>query len=171
MYVVKFCRAPSQLWCGVLEYNGGHIFSAGRTLDDLLRRIKGNAYTATKGQVPNRQVYLDTKQHDTYEFEKLFKVFMSNMFVAKFWRAKDPKKEHEPEMYRTYIKRDDEPKENKPINVTPTERDEHITQIVDGELRVYKLVEVARYKLHTDTRKMPEWPVNLDATKPVLPSI
>lgn len=150
MYVVKFCRAPSQLWCGVVEYNGGHIFSAGRTMDDLLKRMKGNVYTTTKGQVANRQIYLDTKQHDTYEFEKLYKVFMSNMFVAKFWKSKDDRQEQEPDTHpvRTYIKRKEEQETQAPKEIRLSKRDEFVTEQDGDTLVVYVLREVARYKLH-----------------------
>ncbi len=154
MYVTKFCRAPSGLWVGVIEYNGGHIFSAGRTLDDLLKRIKNNSYTVTKGQVRNCQVYIDTKQHDTYEFNKLFGVFMSTMFRAKFWNAKDPKKEIEPETYRTYIKRDEDKKPAEQPRVEPTKKsgsDEFVAEKVGDYMVMYRLVEVARFKLHNST--------------------
>lgn len=154
MYVTKFCRAPSGNWVGVVEYQGGHIFSAGRTLDDLLKRMKNNVYTTTKGQVSNRQVYIDTKQHDTYEFEKLYKVFMSNMFVSKFWRAKG--KEQEPETHVVTA----------PLKAPSSY--EYITDMDGDEMVVYKLVEVARYKLHGATIKSDEPVVNSDPEIPVL---
>ena len=176
MAVCKFCRAPSGLWCGVVEYNGGHIFSAGRTLDDLLKRIKNHTHTVTRGELRCAQIYLDTKQHDPYEFAKLYKVFMSTMFVSKYWSSKDPKKEVEPESYRRYYKSKDDtdtkPIEVKPIEVKPivrkSKRDEHITEMDGNEIVVYKLVEVARYKLHSATSKTAEPIVNTDAEQPVL---
>lgn len=172
MAVCKFCRAPSGLWCGVVEYNGGHIFSAGRTLDDLLKRIKNHTHAVTRGELRCAQIYLDTKQHDPYEFAKLFKVFMSQMFVAKYWSAKDPKKEIEPDTYRKYYKQKDNDESIKPIEVKPvirkSKRDEHITEMDGNEIVVYKLVEVARYKLHTVASKTDEPVANAGPEQPVL---
>lgn len=158
MNIVKFCRAPSGLWCGVTEYNGGHVYSAGRTLDDLLRRIKNNLYATSKGTISVRAVVLDSKQYDTYEFEKLYKVFMSNMFVAKFWKEKSPKKEREPEMYpvRTYLKHKEKPEvqvdaQEKAMRIS--KKDEFVTEMDGDTLVVYVLREVARYKLHGEKKE------------------
>lgn len=158
MNIVKFCRAPSGLWCGVTEYNGGHVYSAGRTLDDLLKRIKNHLYATSKGTISVRAVVLDSKQHDTYEFEKLYKVFMSNMFISKFWKEKNPKKEQEPEMYpvRTYIKHKEKPEvqvdtQEKAMRIS--KKDEFITEMDGDTLVVYVLREVARYKLHGEKKE------------------
>lgn len=160
MNIVKFCRAPSGLWCGVTEYNGGHVFSAGRTLDDLLKRIKNNLYATSKGSISVRAVVLDSKQHETYEFEKLYKVFMSNMFLSKFWKEKNPKTEREPDMYvpRTYIKRKEIPEvqvdtQEKAMRIS--KKDEFVTEMDGDTLVVYVLREVARYKLHGEKKQEP----------------
>lgn len=175
MYIVKFCRAPSGLWCGVTEYNGGHVFSAGRTLDDLLKRIKNNLYTTSKGSVSVKAVYIDTKQHDTQEFEKLYRVFMSNMFISKFWKEKNPKKEREPEMYpvRTYLKHKEKPEvlvdaQEKGMRIS--KKDEFITEMDGDTLVVYVLREVARYKLHSEKKEpaMTAVPVETYKPEPVL---
>lgn len=175
MNIVKFCRAPSGLWCGVTEYNGGHVFSAGRTLDDLLKRIKNNLYATSKGSISVRAVVLDSKQHETYEFEKLYKVFMSNMFLSKFWKEKNPKTEREPDMYvpRTYIKRKETPEEQvdtqeKAMRIS--KKDEFVTEMDGDTLVVYVLREVARYKLHGEKKEpaMTAVPVKTYEPEPVL---
>lgn len=171
MNIVKFCRAPSGLWCGVTEYNGGHVFSAGRTLDDLLKRIKNNLYATSKGSISVRAVVLDSKQHETYEFEKLYKVFMSNMFLSKFWKEKNPKTEREPDMYvpRTYIKRKETPEvqvdtQEKAMRIS--KKDEFVTEMDGDTLVVYVLREVARYKLHGEKKEPAMTAVPVETYKP-----
>lgn len=138
MYNVKFCKGPKGLWIGVTEYNGGHEFATGRTLDDLMKHIK--FCMSRKHNVSARQCILDTKQTDTYEFGKLYNPFMSPIFKGRYWVDKNKGEFSESETV------------NQPVVVAypkPTKKSgEYITETQGQELVVYELREVARYKLH-----------------------
>lgn len=156
MYIIKFCRAPSHKWVGMCEYNGGHVFSSGSTMDELVKHMKGMMYLT--GKVSARQLVLDSKQHTTDDFANKYSCFMSPMFFGKFWKDKSGK-EKEPETHPV-------------VNavVAPLKAPsayEHITEIKDNELVVYKLVEVARYKLRST--KTNEECRNSDSEIPVCP--
>lgn len=138
MYNVKFCKGPKGLWIGVTEYNGGHEFATGRTLDDLMKHIK--FCMSRKHNVSARQCILDTKQTDAYEFEKLYKPFMSSIFKGRYWVDKNKGEFQEPKA------------DLEPVVVAsprPTKKScEYVTETNGQELVVYELREVARYKLH-----------------------
>lgn len=146
MYVVKFCRAPSQLWVGVIEYNGGHVFATGNTMDNLMHRMK--QAMITRYHVSARQIILDTKQHETYEFEKLFKVFMSPIFVGKYW-----KKKSEPQYKEPAPTPEKAPMGEPDKAMRISRKDEFITEMDGDTLVVYVLREVARYKLHGEKKE------------------
>ena len=138
MYNVKFCKGPKGLWIGVTEYNGGHEFATGRTLDMLVKHMKMNM--CSRHSVSARQIILDTKQTDAYEFEKLYKPFMSSIFKGRYWVDKNKGEFQEPKA------------DTEPVVVAypkPTKKSgEYITETQGQELVVYELREVARYKLH-----------------------
>ena len=138
MYNVKFCKGPKGLWIGVTEYNGGHEFATGRTLDMLVKHMKANM--SVRHNVSARQVILDTKQTDAYEFGKLYNPFMSPIFKGRYWVDKNKGEFQEPKAG------------NGPVVVAypkPTKKSgEYITETQGQELVVYELREVARYKLH-----------------------
>lgn len=163
MYVVKFCRAPSQLWVGVIEYNGGHVFATGNTMDNLMHRMK--QAMITRYHVSARQIILDTKQHETYEFEKLFKVFMSPIFVGKYW-----KKKGEPEYKEPAPMQEKVPMGEPDKAMRISRKDEFITEMDGDTLVVYVLREVARYKLHGEKKEpaMTAVPVETYKPEPVL---
>lgn len=138
MYNVKFCKGPKGLWIGVTEYNGGHEFATGRTLDMLVKHMKMNM--SSRHSVSARQIILDTKQTDAYEFEKLYKPFMSPIFKGRYWVDKNKGEFQEPMVVI------DHPVVAYP---NPTKKSgEYITETQGQELVVYELREVARYKLH-----------------------
>lgn len=149
MYVVKFCRAPSHLWVGVIEYNGGHVFATGNTMDNLMHRMK--QAMIVRYHVSARQIVLDTKQHETYEFEKLFKVFMSPIFVGKYWKKKCEPQYKEPDPTQEKV-----PMAEPDKAMRISKKDEFITETDGDTLVVYVLREVARYKLHSKKKQEPE---------------
>lgn len=159
MYVVKFCRAPSQLWVGVIEYNGGHVFATGNTMDNLMHRMK--QAMITRYHVSARQIILDTKQHETYEFEKLFKVFMSPIFVGKYW-----KKKGEPQYKEPVPTPEKVPMGEPDKAMRISKRDEFITEMDGDTLVVYVLREVARYKLHGEKKEPAMTAVPVETYKP-----
>lgn len=141
MYIIKFCRAPSQRWVGVCEYNGGHVFASGRTIDELVKHMKGMMWFQ---KISAKQIVLDNKQHDTCEFEKLYKCFMSAIFVGRYWKNKN-KPEKEPEKHP-------------------------VVNAVVAPLKApsaYEHIKVARYKLHAT--KTNEECRNSDSEIPVCP--
>ena len=133
MIEVHFTRAPSHNWIGWCYYENGLYYSAGKTLDNLLHRIKNNLYGAKR--VSNRQVMLATKPSDISDvpLEKI-----GQMFKSKYWYEKNP---------------DGTRIDPKPTTITPTqttEYDYYDTKMEDGNvLVVYGVVrkEVARYPL------------------------
>lgn len=143
MYIIKFCRAPSKLWFGVIEYNGGHVFSTGKTMDDLVKHAK---HAMWKYGVPAAQIILDTKQHDTYEFEMLYRVFINPKTYGKYFKAKNAPTFVEPAEPVTETPKTTTHKvKERPSFVANT----YITEEKNGVLIVYGLQEVARYPLHT----------------------
>lgn len=139
MYTIKFCKGPQKIWVGVTEYNGGHEFATGRTLDMLVKHLKNNM--SVKHGVSARQAVLDTKQMDAYEFEKLYKPFMTPIFKGRYWVDKN-KGEY------TELATTQPATLALPPRPQTKKAGEYITEIDGEELVVYELREVARYKLH-----------------------
>lgn len=81
MITVKFCRGPKNEYIGWAEYENGHYFSSGRTLDALIKNIKITLYQEKK--ISNRSVILDSKQSELSDCPVQY---MSNMFRGKHWK-------------------------------------------------------------------------------------
>ena len=89
MIIVKFCRSPKSEYVGWVEYENGHYFSSGRTLDVLMKNIKFSLYQ--KKRISSRSVILDSKPSGQSDCPVQY---MSNMFRGKHWKevvAEQPK--------------------------------------------------------------------------------
>lgn len=83
MITIKFTKNPEKsFWVGWAEYENGTYFSTGRTLDELVKHMKLNLYSAKR--VSGRQIYLDTKQSTIADVptEK-----MSAIFRGRYWKS------------------------------------------------------------------------------------
>lgn len=146
MIDVKFCRAPSQNWVGWCWHENGLYYSAGRTLDDLLHRIKNNLYAQKR--ISAKQIYLATRQS---KIEDAPVERMTQMFKTKYWYGKDG--------YGDIII----PQESKPVDkplpepTGQTDYDYYDTVSTGDELIVYGILrkEVARYKLNPNKMVLP----------------
>ena len=150
MYSIEFCRAPSQYWVGVIDYNGGHVFVSGRTLEDLLKHGKGRMNVEYK--ISRTQVFLSSRQTDFAEFFRKYGVFMHPIFLGKYWREK---KQTKSRLDLSTIQVPIEYGKPKKEKVTPpvTEKQSvYITEMENNEMVVFELREVARYKLYERNR-------------------
>lgn len=159
MIEVKFCRAPSHNWVGWCTYENGMYCSAGKTLDNLLHRIKGNLYACKR--VSGRQIFLATKQStpDDAPLEK-----MSAMFKTKFWYDRN-------EHGDFIIPKQTEKPAPKPVPEPKGDLvyDYYDTLSTGDELIVYGILrkEVARYKLNPNKMVPPvAVPTQLPKTTP-----
>lgn len=123
--------APSGYYIAVLEVDNCHIYASGRTVDILEKRIKQNAYLQKK--ISATQVHLAHEKSESIDLS-----FASEMFKTKFCK---PRKDDDKKIIYT----------KNSLSVAPTPVYEHITEIdkTTGELVVYKLIEVNRFKLRT----------------------
>lgn len=148
MFRIEFCRAPSNYWIGVTEYNGGHIFASGRTMDVLVKHMKQQVRLVANASA--RQVVLSSTQTDTYEFGKKYKMFMTPIFLGRYWKIKEEYDGGKELMKVQKLK----PLTSAPVaEPVPEPKQKHaqpgeyITKIKDGVMYVYELREVAKYKL------------------------
>ena len=89
MIIVKFCRNYKSDYVGWCEYENGHYFTSGRTLDILMRNMK--IQLSQKKRVPGAQIVLDSKPSDSSDCPVQY---MSNMFRARSWKySSEPKEE------------------------------------------------------------------------------
>lgn len=130
MFYIEFARGPNN-WVGMVNYNDGHEFASGRTMDKLVFNMKARLYSYHK--VSGYQVMLDTKQTNYDEFIEKYSKYMTTMFRTKYAKPSvevltAPKIAPKPVVH------------------------EHITEMVGDEMVVYELREIARYKLHGATK-------------------
>lgn len=121
MIIVKFCRNYKSDYVGWCEYENGHYFTSGRTLDILVRNMKVQMYQ--KKRVSGAQIMLDSKPSDSSDCPVQY---MSNMFRGKAWKAFPESKEE----------------------AKPQEKfDSHEYVVEDGKLIVYGIrkVKVAEF--------------------------
>lgn len=88
MIIVKFCRNYKSDYVGWCEYENGHYFTSGRTLDILIRNMKVQMYQ--KKRISGAQIMLDSKPSDSSDCPVQY---MSNMFRGKAWKAFPESKE------------------------------------------------------------------------------
>lgn len=81
MIIVKFCRNHKSDYVGWCEYENGHYFSSGRTLDILMKNIKLRLYQ--KKGISGRSVILDSKPSEQADCPVQY---MSTMFRGKHWK-------------------------------------------------------------------------------------
>ena len=159
MIEVNFCRAPSHNWVGWCEYENGMYYSAGKTLDNLLHRIKGNLYASKR--VSGRQIFLASKQStaDDAPIER-----MTAMFKTKFWYDRN-------EFGDFVVPKQVEKPVPKPLPEPKGDLDyDYYDTVSTGEeLIVYGILrkEVARYKLNPNNMVLPTAaPTQLPKTTP-----
>ena len=131
MIEVNFCRAPSHMWVGWVEYENGLYYSSGKTMDDLVYHIKINLYQNKR--VSARQIIIASHPSDQSEVPL---DRMGQMFKTKFWYEKGKK-------YNT------EPKPKEAVCGRPVSDYDYYDFVEeDGVVVVYgvKKQEVARYK-------------------------
>lgn len=80
MIIVKFCKIYKSNYVGWCEYENGHYFSSGRTLDILMRNIKAQMYQ--KKRVSGIQIILDSKPSDASDCPAQY---MHNNFRNRVW--------------------------------------------------------------------------------------
>lgn len=93
MIIVKFCRNYKSNYVGWCEYENGHYFTSGHTLDILVRNMKAQMYQ--KKRISSTQIILDSKPSDGSDCPVQY---MSNMFRGKQWKHfPDSKEESKPQ--------------------------------------------------------------------------
>ena len=122
MIVVKFCRNWKKDYVGWCEYENGHYFSKGRTLDVLIHNMKMVLYQ--KKRVSGAQVVIDSKPTNASDCPVQY---MSAMFRGKNWK---------------------EYPEEEVAKPAPEVFDSHEYVVEDGVLVVYgvRRVKIAEYK-------------------------
>lgn len=151
----KWMLAPSGYYIGLLVVDNCHIYASGRTSDMLEKRMKKAAYIQKR--ISQRQVWLEQNPSEEIDLQ-----YASAIFKSKYCKARDG----QPKVTVTSKKMVTEPK---PIF-------EHITEIDKdtGELIVYKLIEVSRFKLRNrnDHKELvTEWREQELRTQPYSPSV
>lgn len=125
----EWMLAPSGYYVGLLKIGNKYCYASGRTTRLLERNMKFAAYH-NEG-VSARQVHLAYKRSESIDTSKV-----SKMFYSKYIKAKGDSNK------KVTVTKTHTIKEQKPMV-------EHITEIdrATGELVVYKLIEVSRFKL------------------------
>jgi hypothetical protein len=125
----EWMLAPSGYYIGLLKVGNKHYYASGRTADHLERNMKFSAYQNER--ISASQVHLAHEKSDSIDISKA-----SKMFYSKYIKAK------EGTGTKTIVTKTHVVNEPKPVF-------EHITEIDKdtGELVVYKLIEVSRFKL------------------------
>lgn len=132
MYV-QWALAPSGYYIAHAVVSNKHYYASGRTSDQLERNIKNTLYS--KERIAFSQVHLEQQKSETLDTK-----FCSTMFRSKFLKPK-PKAETQTVLKHGLI-------------VTPPKPQyEHISEIdhKTGELVVFELREVARFKMRNGT--------------------
>lgn len=124
----EWMLAPSGYYVAVLKVGNKHYYASGRNADILERNIKATGYM--KERISQAQIHLAQSKSEQIDLQ-----YASKMFISKYCKAKDGKP-------ATVIR-------HNTIQKTPEPIYEHITEIdrSTGELVVYKLIEVSRFKL------------------------
>lgn len=130
--IAQYMLAPSGFYIGLLVVDNAHLYASGRTLDVLEKNIKAAAYQQKR--ISQRQVKLDTKPTEELDLS-----YASNMFKNKFVKVKP----NRPEVVAT---------KNKIVSA-PKPQVEYLCERKDGEMIVYEVKEVARYKVHKPATK------------------
>ena len=129
MYV-KWTIAPSGFCIGVAEINNKHYYSYGRTADHLEKNIKTRLYQ--KEHISQTQVHLEQQMSPEIDLR-----WAEKIFITKYVKAKT-------NAQPVFVKNT--------IMQAPKPQVEYICEEKNGEMVVYEMKEVARYKVH----KIPE---------------
>jgi hypothetical protein len=122
----KWALAPSGFYIAVVEFNNKHYYSYGRTPDHLEKNIATRMYQTER--VSTSQVHLEQNRSDQIDLK-----WASKMFMSKYVRAKT---NAQPAVIKNVLMSAPKP----PV--------EYICEEKDGEMIVYEMKEVARYKMH-----------------------
>jgi hypothetical protein len=140
----KWTMAPSGNYIGVIEFNNRHYYAYGRNADHLEKNLKSRLYQEER--VPTASVHLEHEMSEAIDLQ-----YASKMFISKFVKQK---MNRQPIMVNKVVMAPKEivDKENKTEQPNPNE--EYIHQIDEetNELVIYKLTEVARYKLRKENK-------------------
>lgn len=127
MYV-DWALAPSGYYIAHAVVNNKHYYSSGRTTDQLEKNIKSNLYI--KERISQAQVHLAQQKSETLEMK-----YASPKFMTRYVKPSHRKTD----IIVTKTK----------IEPAPKPQYDHVTEIDSetGELVVFELREVARYKM------------------------
>lgn len=134
MYV-KWTIAPSGFCIGVANVNNKHYYSYGRNTDHLEKNMKVRLYQ--KEHISQTQVHLEQQMSPEIDLQ-----WAKKIFVSKYVKAKP---NAQPAVIKNTIMQAPKP----PVEYTCEEK--------DGEMIVYELKEITRYKIHKRTEiKIPD---------------
>ena len=126
----KWALAPSGYYIGVVVFNNKHYYSYGRTANHLESNIKTRLYQMER--VSQTQVHLEQQMSDEIDL-----TYATNIFKSKYVKARP---NAQPVV------------SNNKLMSAPKPPVEYLCEQKDGEMIVYEVKEVARYKVH----KLPE---------------
>ena len=133
----EWMLAPSGYYVALLKVGNKHYYASGRNADILERNIKTTAYL--KERISQSQIHLAQNKSEQIDLQ-----YASKMFISKYCKARDGRP-------NTVIR-------HNTIQKTPEPIYEHVTEIDrnTGELVVYKLIEVSRFKLRQIETEKPQ---------------
>lgn len=140
----KWTMAPSGNYIGVIEFNNRHYYAYGRNADHLEKNLKSRLYQEER--VPTSSVHLEHEMSEAIDLQ-----YASKMFISKFVKVKMNRR---PIMVNRVIMAPKEVVEETNKVEQPNTNEEYIHQVDEetNELVVYKLTEVARYKLRKENK-------------------
>lgn len=122
----KWALAPSGYYIGVIVFNNKHYYSHGRTVDHLEKNLKWTMYQ--KERVSATQVHLEQQRSEEIDLQ-----YATKLFMTKYVKAK-------PNAQPIIV--------NKTLMEAPKPPVEYICEEKDGEMIIYEMKEIQRYKLH-----------------------
>lgn len=151
-----FVLAPSNRYCGWVVFNNGYWFGSGNTLLKMIRNIKQTLWKKYHETI-SFNIMLAPKPADRSEvpIEKMSSQFRgASYFNHKMTGLLTEEQAETFERMKPKVEPKTEPKvEPKPDFIhadihMPKVNEEFVCEEKDGEMIVFKLVEVARFKLH-----------------------
>ena len=141
----NFILAPSNRYVGWVEFNNGYWFGSGYTLLKMIRNIKQNLWKCY-GSKKMFKILLASKPsavEDVPEDKMTDRFKMCSYYATtktgKLTRGQLNTEKKEPVLPKV---------ERVELGVPPVSNCEYICEEKDGEMIVYQLTEVKRYKLH-----------------------
>lgn len=145
-YIANFILAPSNRYVGWIVYNNGYFFGSGNTITRMIRNIKQVLYkiygnrkwdiVLASKSTPKEEVPLHkmAKKFQTLSYfgHKLTDRLTKDQKVV--WNRSKPKTS----VTETPVTKTPKPKSNKA---------EYLCKEVNGEMVIYEIKEVARYKI------------------------